>query len=198
MPVQDKPKKSPTRVAALCAVFFLNILMFPSALLAVLLLLDGETWAGRLFASSWLALCVLGFYLYMSLRQRASGGTRVLASLGVFAALGFLACYLLAPSGVAPANSRLQSVFLGKGHYSRWTPPGLVPEMDQTKLGADLSPYDDALMTRAKGARMKALFMTAYQEMQQDPEFVAVGSVMGRAYVDAFGFPQGGCHLFSY
>jgi len=53
-------------------------------------------------------------------------------------------------------------------------------------------------MTRDKAARLKALFLAAYREMQQDSDFVAVGSVMGCAYADAFGFSFNDRHLFSY
>jgi pimeloyl-ACP methyl ester carboxylesterase len=45
---------------------------------------------------------------------------------------------------------------------------------------------------------MKAVFLTAYQEMEHDPEFVAVGSVMGCVYADLYGMRCGHKHLFAY
>jgi predicted esterase len=179
-------------------VLLLLILVMPATFIAVFLLLDAETWNGRLFAAS----CFL-FYsgtcaLYLWLRKGGRrAGQGALALSGV-ALVGFAICCGFAPPGVTSGGSKLQSVFPPDRHYARWTPVGLVPELDQIKSGADLSPCFDSLMTRAKANRMKALFRTAYREMQQDPEFVAVGSVLGHAYADAFCFPFNDRHLFSY
>jgi pimeloyl-ACP methyl ester carboxylesterase len=83
-------------------------------------------------------------------------------------------------------------------HYRRWTPTGLVPEIDQVKMGADLSPFADALMTRAKASRMKRLFLNADREMRHDPDFVSVGSAMGDVFSDMFGLPFDAGHLYAY
>lgn len=197
-PMQNGPEKTATRIVLICLVFCLLALAIPAALIAVFLLLDAEAWAGRLFAGSCLLLYSATCCLYGWLRQDGYVAARAAAALGGLAMLGFGVCYALSPSGVAPVRSKLQSVFLPGRHYSRWSPAGLVPEIDQIKLGADLIPYADPLMTRAKAARMKSLFLTVYQEMQQDPGFVAVGSVMGCAYADALGQPFNDRHLFSY
>lgn len=198
MLLQEKKVKSPARIVAIWLVFLLLVLAIPSALIAVFLLLDAETWRGRLFAVSWLLMVGAVFCLYQWLKEQRIGARKGMTVLGSSAALGFAICYAIAPSGVTPAGAKLQSVFPPDRHYARWTRVGLVPEMDQAKLGADLSPYGDALMTRAKAARMKALFLTAYHEMQQDPEFVAVGSIMGSAYAEVFALPFNDHHLFSY
>lgn len=192
--MQDGPVKQTIRGVVL----FLLILAMPATLIAVFLLLDAETRNGRMFAASCLVLYAgtCGLYLWLKKGGRVAG--RGALAFSAVALIGFTACYAFSPSGVTSGGSKLQSVFPPGRHYARWTPVGLVPEMDQMKLGADLTPYSDALMTRAKAERMKALFLTAYREMQQDPEFVAVGSVMGHGYVDAFGFPFNDRHLFSY
>jgi hypothetical protein len=196
--MQEGPVKQAIRSVGVCVVLFLLILAIPATLIAVFLLLDAETWNGRLFAASCLVLYsgTCGLYLWVKKGGRVAG--RGALALSGLALIGFAACYTFSPSGVTLGGSKLQSVFPPGRHYARWTPVGLVPELDQTKLGADLTPYSDPLMTRAKAGRMKALFLTAYREMQQDPEFVAVGSVMGDAYADAFGFPFNDRHLFSY
>ncbi|HUR45143.1 MAG TPA: hypothetical protein VMZ27_04625, partial [Candidatus Saccharimonadales bacterium] len=198
MPIQEGPAKQPIRRVSAGLMLCLLILAMPATLIAVFLLLDAESWNGRLFAASCLVLYsgACGLYLWLGNGSRVC--RRGALALSGLALVGFAACYTFSPSGVTSGGSKLQSVFPPGGHYATWTPVGLVPEMDQTKLGADLTPYADPLMTRAKAARMKALFLTAYREMQQDPEFVAVGSVMGHAYADAFGFPFNDRHLFSY
>jgi predicted esterase len=107
-------------------------------------------------------------------------------------------CYELAPSGKTAAGAKLQSVFPPGTHYRRWTPNGLVPEIDQVKMGSDLSPFADAIMTRAKAVRMKHLFLTAYREMQHDPDFVSVGSAMGDVFSDMLGLRFNAGHLYAY
>ncbi len=198
MLLQEKPKTSAGRLLGICLVFSLLAAAVPSALIALFLLVDGETWAGRLFAFSWLFMCASVFCFYQRLRKGRGGGIRILAIVVGGTVLGFALCFLLAPSGKSSSQSKLQSVFLGGHGYSKWTPPALVPEWDQIKLGADLIPYADNLMTREKSVRMKTLFRTAYQEMAKDPEFAAVGSVMGCVYADAFGVRCGHKHLFAY
>ncbi len=198
MPTQGELEKTATRMLLVCVVLCLLVLTIPIALIAVFLLLDAETWAGRLFAGS----CIVFYAATCCLFRWLKGGHRVAAqgavTLGCLAIIGFGVCCALSPPGVSPAGSTLQSVFLPGRHYNRWGPVGLVPEIDQTMLGADLTPYADPLMTKAKAARMKHLFLATYREMQHDPEFIAVGSVMGSAYADAFGRPFNDRHLFSY
>jgi pimeloyl-ACP methyl ester carboxylesterase len=192
--MQEGPVKQTIRSVLL----LLLILAVPATLIALFLLFDAETWNGRLFATSCLGLYSGSCALYLRLKKgRRAAGRAALALSGV-ALIGFAACYAFSPPGVTSADSKLHSVCPPDRHYARWTPVGLVPEMDQIKLGADLTPYADSLMTRAKAERMKGLFLVAYREMQQDPEFVAVGSVMGHAYTDAFGLPFNDRHLFAY
>jgi predicted esterase len=198
MPIQEGPAKQTIRSVGACLVLSLLILAMPATLVAVFLLLDAETWNGRLFAAACLVLYSGTCAHYLWLKKGGRVGGQGALALSALALSGFAACYTFSPSGVTSGGSKLQSVFPPGRHYARWTPVGLVPEMDQTKVGAHLTPYSDPLMTRAKAERMKTLFLTAYREMQQDPEFVAVGSVMGHAYADAFGFPFNGRHLFSY
>jgi len=196
--MQDGPLKQANLTVGRFVVLLLLILALPAMLIAVFLLLDAETWNGRLFAVSCLVLYAGTGALYLSLKKGRRIAGRVALSLCGVALIGFAAGYTFSPSGVTLSDSKLQSVFPPGRHFTRWTPVSLVPEIDQTKLGADLSPYADVLMTRAKARRMKALFLTAYREMQRDPEFVAVGSVMGHAYADAFALPFNERHLFSY
>ena len=111
---------------------------------------------------------------------------------------GFLVCYVSSPSGVAAPDAKLQSIFPPGTGYCRWSPVNLVPERDQAKLGAIISPLMDQIMTRQKANRLKGLFTATYREMDRDPEFVAVGSVMNAAYWDTFRLPFGQRHLYAY
>jgi predicted esterase len=174
------------------------LLGIPAFLTAVFLMLDAETGAGRLFAVSGLLLyAATGCLLWWFERDTRAAG-HAAGALGGLALMGFGVCYALSPVGVSAKDAKVQSVFSPGSHYARWSPVNLVPEMDQIKAGADLSPCLDALMTRAKAARMKGLFLTAYREMQLDRDFVEVGSAMGCAYRDLLCMPFRGQHLFSY
>ena len=198
MPHQAAPKESVMRIVGICAVFLLAVISIPSALIALFLLVEARSWRGRVFAIVWILMFALICRLYRSLRQHEALSKRT-AGLWLIVFAGFAGCCLVSPPGVVPAGSKLQSVFpRGRPIYMRLTPPNLVPEIDQATMGADLASWADPLMTRAKAVRMKALFLTKYREMQNDPEFVAAGSVMGSAYADVFGLPFKDGHLFSY
>src|SRR4051794_37157603 len=155
MPMQDGPVKQTIRSVLL----FLLILAMPATVIAVFLLLDAETWNGRLFAASCLVLYSGTCGLYLWLKKGSRVAERGALAVSGVSLIGFAACYAFSPSGVTSDGSKLQSVFPPDRHYARGTPVGLVPEMDQMKLGADLTPYADPLMTRAKAERMKALFL---------------------------------------
>lgn len=194
---EQKPV-SPLRVAALSIIALLLMLGTAPTLLAVLLLCEAETWGARLFALSCVLLFVAGSSLFIWFyRNRRRAKTATLLLFGSAVAC-IVICYALAPSGKTSAGSKLQSVFPSGTHYRRWTPNGLVPEIDQVKMGADLSPFVDAIMTRAKALRMKHLFLTAYREMQHDPDFVSVGSALGDVLADMFGLPFNAGHLYAY
>lgn len=204
------------RIAGLCVTVLLLVLGTPPTFLAILLLCESETWGGRLFAVSCVLLfaagCCLFRWIYVGGRglrvegkpltldpslHRMGRGVETICLLG--AAIVCIAfCYAVAPSGKVAASSKLQSVSPPGKHYRRWTPNGLVPEIDQVKMGADISPFADAIMTRTKAARMKSLFLTACREMQHDPDFVSAGSAMGDVFADMFGLPFNAGHLYAY
>src|ERR1051325_501142 len=156
---QNPEKRKPGgRVLSLCALLVL-ILAIPAVLIATLLLFQAETWLGRLFATSVLLLYLAGCFLVRWLHK--SGGMACVI-IGAIACAGFITCYVGSPSGATPIGSKLHSVFPRSVTYCRWSPVNLVPEIDQVKLGALLSPFGDSLMTRARAKRMNTLFMASY------------------------------------
>ena len=163
-----------------------------------MLLAEAETWNGRLFALAFLALFLaIGFLCgWLWGRRRRSG--RIAAAAGCVALGGLLICDVESPSGIAAPGAKLQSIFPPGDRYCRWSPVNLVPEIDQAKLGAIISPMADQIMTRQKANRLKGLFIATYREMDRDPEFVAVGSVMNTSYRDTFRLPFDQRHLYVY
>jgi pimeloyl-ACP methyl ester carboxylesterase len=186
------------RILLACCAFFLLVAGIPEALVAMLLLVEAETISGRVFAVSFLTLYAATVGLYRWLRKSGKrAATAAVISLAL-AVAGFAFCYCLSPSGVAPTGSKLHSAYSDHHQITRWSPVNLVPEIDQVMLGVALSPYIDRIMTREKATRLKALFLTAYREMERDPEFVAAGSAMNRAYWDLFGQTCSGQHQYVY
>jgi pimeloyl-ACP methyl ester carboxylesterase len=201
--MEDKVKeKEPKTViqgkVKLCswALVLMLFLTSPGTLLAILLALIAETWASRFFACSLLCLVVATVLLSIALRR---SGKRIMVSswimygLGLFGCIG---CYIASPSG--QSSPRFQSHFPGKTGYARLSPANLVREIDQLKLGAVLMPRLDRHIDRRKGKRLKKLFMTVYREMQSDPDFVDVGSVMHYAYAEVGGRPFDIGHMYVY
>lgn len=90
---------------------------------------------------------------------------------------------VMTPDGQAPPDAPVRSVFL-RGSFDRWSPANVVPEIDQLKLGTYLVAPVDPFIDRDQGSRLRALVLEQYRDMNEDPAFRRLGSVMGHAYAD--------------
>lgn len=166
---------------------------------SVYLLLYAETWRGRVFSLAillLLALPVVALIAYrFRLRRKIAAGALVVTPL-----LPLLLIILLgiaAPDGRPLPDARVGSVYL-KGKHNRFTPANMVPEIDQIKLGILLTPFYDALVDDAQRQPLLQSSMAVYREIEADPQYRALGSVLGDAYAELYGgvFDQGHCYYF--
>jgi predicted esterase len=98
----------------------------------------------------------------------------------------YLVPMILAPSG-GTADGRVRNCFVGgQGNFSRYSPWNVIPEADQLRVGMCLLPLGDPYVDFAQAARIRSLVLPNYREMEEDPEFCSVGSVMGMAYRELF------------
>jgi predicted esterase len=155
-------------------------------LIGQLFLVLSATLAGRSVGLSaailgCVAYCSVGYWnreWFQRLRWRFYA---VLLPLGL---LLYIVPMLLAPSG-GDADGRARNCFLQrKGHFSRYSPGNVIPEVDQLQVGMYLLPLGE--VDSAEAARIRSLVLPAYAEMEEDADFRELGSVMGMAYGELF------------
>lgn len=104
-----------------------------------------------------------------------------------------------APTGRAPAGSAVQSRYAGdRDGFRRYAWGNLLPENDQFALGFQLIPAIDSLFTRKQAAALSGLTGSIYAELEADPAFHALGSVMPEAYDELWGQPFYRGHYYLY
>ena len=166
-------------ILVVCLVPF--VIAAPFALVpSVLLVVAGETAAGRLFGLLGVAVTAIPFLVGYAL---ASGRRRVATAVTALAASLLVVLAALTPPGIAP-GARVRSSFPGPAHYRRFAIANLLPEIDQIKLGTYLVPALDSIITVRSARRLRELTMAIYRPMEADPDFRALGSVMSDAYDD--------------
>ena len=152
--------------------------------LSVGLFLYSETWCGKIviLASSFIALFPLAGVYWIKSRQ-------ALLSLlwGAFIVLNLIFVVTSAPDGKSRPESRVANRFAGGDWpFPRYSLANLIPEIEQIKLGIALVPYVDPLIDRTQARRIADVTLPIYRQMERDPDFRRLGSVMGWAYEDHF------------
>ena len=148
---------------------------------AWLLLFAGETLSGHLAGLICVLLAALpaGWVVAHVTRRRkwlpfGIGGGLLVAAASML---------VLTPNGQAPPESPVRSVFL-QGEFDRWSIANIVPEADQLKLGTYFVAPVDPFIDWEQASRLRALVVDQYRDMNEDPAFRRLGSVMGYAYDD--------------
>ena len=76
--------------------------------------------------------------------------------------------------------------------------PNIVPEKEQINLGFRLMPWVDPILTSSQAKKVSKMTMQLYNELESDPEFRALGSVLGSGYCDLTKRPYDNGHYFLY
>ena len=82
------------------------------------------------------------------------------------------------------ANIRIEHVYLGDGSFQRLSLANVIPEIDQVATAIGLARWFDPLIDSDKAARIRALTLTLYEAMADDPAFAELGSVLGSSYAE--------------
>ena len=167
--------------------------------LSLLLLVVARTWDGRLFAVAAL-LTGLGPFVIASAWVTKRGLWRRLAAYSGAVWL-ITACIVLwsAPAGPSSTKGRVAHVYAdGRTKLQRYALGNLLPEVDQLMLGFTIMPAFDSLLTNSQASRLKGVTAAVYAEMDRDPDFRALGSVMPEAYDEILGLPfdRGHCYVY--
>lgn len=156
--------------------------------LAILLLLVSEFGRGRLFAATALLTAILPLAATLAVRSRERRWVR--AALGGFGVWFGLVVVLLAlvPKGVARPGAKVMHGLPHNEQTSRrYSLGNLLPECDQLLFGFTLMPLVDPLLTTTQASKLKLMTASLYRELERDPDFHALGSVMSDAYRELFG-----------
>lgn len=102
------------------------------------------------------------------------------------------------PTGTARPDSPLQHRFTQEVPFPRYILANIIPEVEQVHLGFLVMPYLDRLLTQERARRAAGFTLKLYREMDQDPAFREMGSVMHWAYADLLGqrFDVGHYYLY--
>lgn len=113
--------------------------------------------------------------------------------------MGVLAAIVCAaPDGVPPVDSPVRHRFLGQKGFQRYTVANIVPEIEQINLGFWVMPALDDLFTFKQARRDAPFTIALYREMENDPNFHQLGSVMGWSYAEVLRQPFDAGHYYLY
>ncbi len=169
-------------------------IILPPALLIVLV---ADTWAGR-----WFGLWALVFAItpWALIRARSAARWRK-AALGLsvgWIVLGGGVLWNL-PDGNMTGSHRAMNKYAQPGaSFSRRAPGNWLPEIDQLSAGFTIMPAADRLFTAGQSAELKAAARDVYRELNADPDFAQLGSVMTGAYGELLGLPRPPAHSYVY
>ena len=181
------------------------LLTFPLALAilaavpSLMLLAVCTTRQGTVFAIAAVLLCVaagLACQCWGKASHKLKLGA-LLAFTGWICGTGWLA--FQAPDGHTVADSPIQNRYLhDQWAFKRYPLGNLLPEVDQLALGFKLAPFIDSLFTMEQSKVLSALTASIYRELEADPNFHALGSVMPEAYDEVWRQPFNHGHYFLY
>jgi len=169
--------------------------------LGVLFVLFSTTVMGRLVGLSatilgGLSYCSIGYWNSPWFKTRRK---MVLATMLPFGMASYLLPMALAPDGSGAMDRHVRHRFLdSRGTFRRYSPWNVIPEVDQVMVGMHVMALGDPYIDFTKARRMRSLTAPAYGELEQDPDFRDLGSVMGMAYRELFRmeFRTGHYYLF--
>lgn len=107
-----------------------------------------------------------------------------------------------APTGKAAETSPISHQFVGyevnERPFPRFSLPIIVPEKEQINFGYRLMPLVDPFLTREQARRVSIFTWQLYDEMEADPHFRELGSVLGWAYAELGQRPFNVNHYYLY
>lgn len=169
--------------------------------LSILLYFVGQSPQAPIFATGALIFSLLPLTYWIA-HHRQSRLLSAVSMLGLVAWLGITAWLLIhSPDGrpADPATARVQNRYIdGAWAYPRASLGNFLPELDQFLLGLKVVPALDPLFTTAQSQRLGPLTTAIYHELEADPDFHALGSVMPHAYEDLLMGRADRGHYFLY
>lgn len=175
-----------------------GLLSLALAALPLLLLGVAGTWRGRSFALASLGAAGLPwFFTWARSRGRPVWQVALAAIAGL--APAWIALAVTSPPGQAgPVSRALHALPDSSRGYSRHVLGNWLPEEDQLRLGFTLMPAIDPLLTAKQAARLRNWTTEIYGELEADPDFRNLGSVLPLTYAELRGSADAGVHAYVY
>lgn len=163
-------------------------------------LLKASTATGRELAFVGLAIAILpitlpSYWLFSSRRILWRWST-LISGVIIIGVTGII--LLMTPNGEAASSSPVSQHFIGDTEFQRYSLTNIIPEAEQVNVGFLFAPYLDPIITPEQARRVSAFTLDLYQEMEADPNFHRLGSVMGWAYAELRGLPFDVGHYYLY
>lgn len=156
--------------------------------LSLLLLASAATWTGRLFAFASLIFSLVPALLCWGRKETSRWRARSACILLLIACMASLFLVFRAPTGSPGKLGRVQHSYSSpQNHFARFALGNILPEVDQLMLGYSLALFLDPLLTASQASELRRATKTIYRELEADPDFHALGSVMPDAYLSLIG-----------
>ena len=181
-------------IRALGLLWFLLVVPVSACLLFVCVTLDGVVF-GMAAITLGIAPLLWTWGAGRGIRWRRRGALACLALWLV------MTCWLAwhRPNGHPRSGACVCNRYVGGGwHYDRKALGALLPEVDQFMLGFKLMPAIDPVFTTRQAKSLSALTRAIYVELEADPDFHALGSVMPDAYGEIWNQNFDNGHYFLY
>ncbi len=182
---------------------FIIILIFGGILLLALpvcgwLLFNAQTWVGQGIAVMLLGIAALPMMGGIWYQKRATFWLWSILAAGSVIALIGLVILFNTPTGQAEQTSPIRHRFTQATNFQPYTLTNIIPESEQVNLGFALMPYLDPILTFEQSQKVSVFARRFYYEMESDPDFHQLGSVMGWAYAELRGKPFDVGHYYLY
>ena len=166
---------------------------------ASLLVLVGETRSGRLFGGVALgSLAAIACLAHLAYRSPSDPRPwAIAAGLSLVTAFGLAVVLVRSSPMTRPERSSgLVSRFVGERRVPWYSPMGLLPEIDQVKLGVTLATRFVPWVARARAIR--EVTMGLYREIEADPDARGLGPVSHFGALELVGADFDPGHYFAY
>jgi len=166
----------------------------------LLALLFVETIPGRVVMLFCFALCGLPLAVWFRFYAPAGSWRRqgfLVLNMVVLVVLAIWAV-AMSPTGQPRPGSRFASRFPAGEATSRFSPLNIFPETDQMALAIRAAPLFDPILAAADVKHVLSVIMPSYRAMAADPEYRALGSVLGSAVAELAGGEFRNGHVYEY
>jgi pimeloyl-ACP methyl ester carboxylesterase len=177
---------------------FSTIYILVTCLPVFILIKAAQTWVGIGLGISAVLLLLIPLLLILYRIEQKQKVFLYIIGFILLIVVGFWnVAIFTAPDGRPDPNSPIQHRFFQEQEFNRFAITNIIPESDQVSWGFLLMQLIDPYIDAEQAGRVAPITMAHYREMEADPNFHELGSIMGLTYSGLFGRPTTG-HYYLY